>query len=157
MNGKGPDITFSGDYAAEMMAVSNFKKILIMLLGSAAQQTMGGKLDLKSEQEILMYMADIIIEIFNAESTLMRVQKIAENHHDKNIVIYNAILRTYIHDSTGKVTRQATDAIASFIAPDMQAAFISGLRKFTKYPLQNIKENRRIIADELVKAGTYCF
>ncbi len=157
MNGVAPDTIYTGEYALEMAAVANFKKILIMLLGSAAQQAIGGKLDLKAEQEILMNLADIIIEIFNAESTLMRVQKIAENHPEKNIAVYNTILRTYLHDSTGRVTKQATDAIGSFIAPEMQPAFISGLRKFTKYPLQNVKENRRVIAGALIKAGEYCF
>lgn len=157
MNGAAPDVIFQGEYATEWTAVNNFKKILIMLLGSAAQQAMSGKLDLKGEQELLMNLADIIIEIFNTESTLMRVQKIAENHPEKNLDVYNAILETLMHDATGRITKQATDAIASFIAPEMQPAFISGLRKFTKYPLQNIKEKRRKIAEELIKSAEYCF
>ncbi|MBC7885580.1 MAG: acyl-CoA dehydrogenase family protein [Saprospiraceae bacterium] len=155
MNGVVTGDVFSGDYITEQTAVSNFKKILIMLLGSAAQQAMGGQLNLKTEQEILINMADIIIEIFNAESTLMRVMKIEENYPDKDIDLYNAILRTHLHDSTNRVTKQATDAIASFIAPEMQSAFISGLRKFTKYPLQNVKENRRKIARAMISAGEY--
>jgi alkylation response protein AidB-like acyl-CoA dehydrogenase len=157
MNNTGIDLPFTGPYAAEQTAVANFKKILIMLLGSAAQQAMGGLLDLKTEQEVLINLSDIIIEIFNAESTLMRVMKISENHTDKDISIYNAILRTHMHDATGRVTKHATDAIASFIAADMQAAFISGLRKYTKYPLQNIKDNRRKIAATLIQSGAYCF
>jgi len=157
MNGVASGEVFTGNYAAEQTAVANFKKILIMLLGSAAQQAMGGQLNLKTEQEILMNLADIITEIFNAESTLMRVMKIAENYPDKDINIYNAILRTHLHDATNRVTKQATDAIASFIAPEMQGAFISGLRKFTKFPLQNVKENRRKIAGVLIAAGEYAF
>jgi len=157
MNGVASGEVFTGNYVAEQTAVANFKKILIMLLGSAAQQAMGGQLNLKTEQEILMNLADIITEIFNAESTLMRVMKIAENYPDKDINIYNAILRTHLHDATNRVTKQATDAIASFIAPEMQGAFISGLRKFTKFPLQNVKENRRKIAGVLIAAGEYAF
>ncbi len=155
MNGVVSGEVFTGHYAAEQTAVANFKKILIMLLGSAAQQAMGGQLNLKTEQEILMNLADIITEIFNAESTLMRVMKIAENYPDKDINLYHAILRTHLHDATNRITKQATDAIASFIAPEMQSAFISGLRKFTKYPLQNVKENRRKIAGVMIAAGEY--
>jgi len=155
MNGVSNGDVFTGEYALEQTAVTNFKKILIMLLGSAAQQAMSGQLNLKTEQEILMNLADIITEIFNAEGALMRVMKIAENYPDKDIELYNTILCTHLHDATGRVTRQATDAIASFIAPDMQGAFISGLRKYTKYPLQNVKENRRKIAGELIKSGGY--
>lgn len=155
MNGVAPAEVFTGEYAAEQQAVANFKKVLIMLLGSAAQQAMGGQLNLKTEQEILMNLADIITEIFNAEGALMRVMKIAESYPDKDISLYNAILRTHLHDATNRITKQATDAIASFIAPEMQGAFISGLRKFTKYPLQNVKENRRKIAGVLIAAGVY--
>lgn len=155
MNGVSGSEVFTGDYATEQQAVANFKKVLIMLLGTAAQQAMSGQLNLKTEQEILMNLADIIIEIFNAESTLMRVMKIAETCPDKDINLYNAILSTHLHDATSRVTKQATDAIASFVAPEMQGAFISGLRKFTKYPLQNVKENRRKIAGVLIAAGEY--
>lgn len=156
MNGSSPEFSFEGAYAQEWTAVYNFKKVLIMLLGSAAQQAMSGKLDLKGEQEILMNLADIIIEIFNTESTLMRVQKWLKIIL-KNIDVYNAILETLIYDATGRITKQATDAIASFIAPEMQAGFVSGLRKFTKYPLVNIKESRRKIAETLIQSGGYCF
>ena len=155
MNGVASSEVFVGDYAMEQQAVANFKKVLIMLLGTAAQQAMSGQLNLKTEQEILMNLADIITEIFNAESTLMRVMKIAASYPDKDIDLYNAILSTHLHDATSRVTKQATDAIASFVAPEMQAAFISGLRKFTKYPLQNVKENRRKIAGVLIAAGEY--
>jgi alkylation response protein AidB-like acyl-CoA dehydrogenase len=155
LNGVAIAEVFTGEYAAEKTAVANFKKILIMLLGSAAQQAMGGQLNLKTEQEILINLADIIVEIYNAESTLMRVMKISDNHPDRDISLYHAILRTHLHDATGRVSKQATDAIASFIAPEMQGAFISGLRKYTKYPLQNVKENRRKIAGVLIAAGEY--
>jgi alkylation response protein AidB-like acyl-CoA dehydrogenase len=148
-----PEIT--GSYSAEQQAVFNFKKILMMLLGTAAQQAMGGKLDLKTEQEILINLSDIIIEIFNAESTLMRIRKIAEYYPDKDMIVYDAIIKTYLHDASGRVTKHATDAIASFIDPDMQAAYISGLRKLTKYPLQNVKQNRRLIAETLISSGEY--
>lgn len=154
MNSTASEI-FTGDYAIEQLAVANFKKVLIMLLGTAAQQAMSGQLNLKTEQEILMNLADIITEIFNAEGTLMRVMKIAESYPNKDISLYNAILSTHLHDATSRVTKQATDAIASFVAPEMQGAFISGLRKFTKYPLQNVKENRRKIAGVLIAAGEY--
>lgn len=155
LNGVSANDTFTGPYAIEQQAVANFKKVLIMLLGTAAQQAMSGQLNLKTEQEILMNLADIIIEIFNAESVLMRVMKIADNHSSKDVNLYNDILHTHLHDATSRVTKQATDAIASFILPEMQGAFISGLRKYTKYPLQNIKDKRRNIASVLIASGEY--
>ncbi len=155
LNGVSAIDAFTGPYAIEQQAVANFKKVLIMLLGTAAQQAMTGQLNLKTEQEILMNLADIIIEIFNAESVLMRVMKIADNYPSKDINLYNDILHTHLHDANSRVIKQATDAIASFILPEMQGAFISGLRKYTKYPLQNIKDKRRNIASVLIASGEY--
>lgn len=142
MNGVAPNETFSGKYATEQQTLSNFKKVLIMLLGTAAQEAMSGKIDLKEEQEILMNLSDVIIEIFNVEGVLMRVMKIAEQYNSKPVEIYDAILKTLIHDSAARILKTGTDIVASFVAEALQPAFISGLRKFTKYPLQNIKENR---------------
>ncbi|MBK9255268.1 MAG: acyl-CoA dehydrogenase family protein [Saprospiraceae bacterium] len=156
MNGTTADVA-TGPFADEQNAVAGFKKVLIMLLGTAAQQAMSGSLDLKTEQEILMNLADIIIDIFNAESTLLRVQKIAENYPDKNIAIYTDILKTYIHDSNARVNKNAMDAIASFVDAGMQAGYVSGVRKFTKYPLQNVKQMRRNIAEVVIKANEYAF
>ncbi len=157
INGVAPDAIYTGVYAAEQQLVDNFKKALIMILGSAAQEAMSGKLDLKEEQEILMNLSDIIMDIFNAESTLMRVMKIAESYQQKPVGIYDTVLRTYLHDTAANIQKQGTDAIASFIAPEIQVAFLSGLRKFTKYPLQNVKENRRKIADFVIENRKYPF
>lgn len=125
-----------------------------MLLGTAAQMTMSNTLNLKKEQEILMNFADIIIDIFALESTVVRAGQHSFDDAEKQKVI-DAIVKTLAHDTNGKVVSNATDAIASFIEPSIQPMFISGLRKFTKYPLQNVKENRRLIADFTLKAGEY--
>lgn len=154
MNGVPSDETFEGKYAEELKAISNYKKALIMLLGTAAQMTMSNTLNLKKEQEILMNFADIIIDIFALESTVVRAGQHSFDDVEKQKVI-DAIVKTLAHDTNGKVVSNATDAIASFIEPSMQPMFISGLRKFTKYPLQNVKENRRLIADFTLKAGEY--
>lgn len=157
MNGVAPDVTYSGPYAGEQQIVDNFKKVLIMILGTAAQEAMSGKLDLKEEQEILMNLSDIIMDIFNAEGALMRVMKVAKNYPQKPIELYDAVLRTYLHDTASNILKYGTDAIASFIAPEIQPAFLSGIRKFTKYPLQNVKENRRKIAAYVLENKRYPF
>ncbi len=147
---------FSGAFQDEMAAMANMKKVLIMLLGMAAQSAMSGNLDLKEEQEVLMNMSDIIMDIYNAEGLLMRVQKLSEkpDYADK-MPVYNAILTTYFHDAVARTAKNGTDAIASFVDESMQPLLIAGLRKYSKYPLQNIKANRRLIAQSLIVAGEY--
>ena len=59
-------------YAAEMKLIRNLKKSILMVAGAAAQKLM---MKLESEQEILMNIADMAMEVFNAESGLLRAIK----------------------------------------------------------------------------------
>jgi alkylation response protein AidB-like acyl-CoA dehydrogenase len=154
MNSASQDVTNNSIYAAEIKAVKDLKKALIMLLGVAGQMAMSGQLNLREEQEVLMTLADIIIEIFNAESTLLRVKKLRADNNPE-ISIYEDILRCYLHDANLRVYKNAMDAIASFVDQSMQPALISGVRKYTKYPLQNVKELRRNIAVRMISENTY--
>ena len=50
-----------------------------------------------------------------------------------------------------------TGLLGSFIPASMQGAYLSGIRKYTKYSLQNVKVNRRVIADAVIERQGYCF
>lgn len=148
----------SGAYGEEIQALKDFKKIALMVAGGAAKMQMDGKLNLKDEQEILMNTADIMIEIFNAESLLLRVQKL-NNHTDKLVSqeVYDAMLQVFMADATAKIHKYATDAICSFADGDLLKTFLMGLKRFTKYPPVNVKEKRRLIADTMLGNNSYCF
>ncbi|MCP9236040.1 acyl-CoA dehydrogenase family protein [Lewinella sp. JB7] len=146
----------TGDYGEELKAVSDFKKLILMVAGAAAKQQMDGKLNLKSEQEILMNVADMLGDLLQAESTLMRVQKMRERGlGDQAPEVYDAALRTYLHDATFRMQKNATDAVASFVEGDLLRTFTMGIKRFTKYPPQNVKKLRRIVADTLIDANAY--
>lgn len=147
-----------GPYGEEERALADFKKIVLMTAGAAAKMQMDGKLNLKEEQEIVMNVADMIIEVFVAESLLLRVQKL-EGMDAKPAPqeIYDAILRTVFHDATGRIQKSATDALASFAEGDLLRTFMMGLKRFTKYPPANVRNTRRMVAARLIEAGEYCF
>lgn len=146
-----------GPYAEEQKAVADFKKIALMVAGAAVKMQMDGKLNLKEEQEILMNCADIMIDIFAVESMLLRVEKLAGMTKELPQELYDAMLRVYCHDLTAKINRQATDALASFAEGDLLRTFLMGLKRFTKYPPVNVKENRRFVAKILLEKGGWCF
>lgn len=148
----------SGAYAEEKQALKDFKKILLMVAGGVAKMQMDGKLNLKDEQEILMNTADIMVDIFNAESLLLRVEKL-NDISDKKIAqeTYDAILQVFLSDATARISKNATDAICSFAEGDLLKTFLMGLKRFTKYPPVNVKEKRRHIADTMLQHNGYCF
>jgi alkylation response protein AidB-like acyl-CoA dehydrogenase len=147
-----------GAYAEEIKAISDFKKIILMTAGGAAKMQMDGKLNLKDEQEILMNCADMMIDLFAAESMLLRIMKI-EQRSDmaQPKEVYEAMLQVFFHDVTARMSKNATDAIASFTEGDLLKTFLMGVKRYTKYPPVNVKTQRRVIAEALRGANGWCF
>ena len=59
----------------EKKLVANLKKAILMTAGAAVQKLM---MKIENEQEVLMNLADMAIETFNAESVLLRVMKMTD-------------------------------------------------------------------------------
>ena len=156
MEGAQVHKNFEGHYPEEQKALDAQKKTLIMLLGTAAQQAMSGSLDLKSEQEIVMNLADMVMEIYQNESVLLRSQKHA-GIVGREDSLYTAAVQTIFHQSNQKIMNLSMDLIGSFIPESMQTAYISGVRKYIKYPVRNVKENRRLLTAEVYNKKQYCF
>lgn len=144
-----------GPYAEERKAIKDFKKAVLMVAGAAAKLQMEGKLDLKNEQEIIMNVSDMLSDLFLAESLLLRVEKLAGMTGKVKQEVYDAILRVFIHDATLRMNKNGTDALASFAEGDLLRTMLMGLKRFTKYPAQNVKALRRLVADVLIDANEY--
>lgn len=155
-NGLDDNAEFTGNYIAEQKALHGYKKVLLMMLGTAAKLNMEQKIDLKDEQEIIMNISDIVMDIFNLESTLMRVSKVKDMDNAKaDMEVYEAILKTYFFDTNHRIYKTALDLVGSLIKEDQQGNFVAGIRKFTKYKIVNTKEMRRIIAAPSIEANEY--
>jgi len=146
-----------GEYGAERKAVKEFKKLILMVAGAAAKKQMDGELNLKNEQEIVLNIADMMIVLFEAESTLLRVERLAQSAQRKvDQSIYDAILRTYLTDANAQLNKLATDALVSFAEGDLLRTLLMGVKRFTKYTPTNVKVARRAIAKTLIEANEYC-
>jgi len=147
-----------GEYAAEKKAVKDFKKAILMVSGAAVKMQMDGKINLKAEQEVLMNIADMMIDCFNAESMLLRVEKLSSSDNKKcDQEIYDAALKVFINDATDRLRKSAKDAIASFAEEDLIKTFVLGLKRFTAYPPVNVKALRRKVADKVIAENDYPF
>lgn len=143
----------STPFATEMKQVENFKKALLLCAGAAVQKLMT-KLD--KEQEILMYLADIAIDTFQAECVLLRTMKMHQNQHEMAPIAL-AITKTFITDAADRIHHASKNAINSFAEGDEQRMMLMGVKRFTKTDNYNTKTARRQIADMLLEKGHYWF
>ena len=149
-----PDFsTDDAPFAAEQKVVDNFKKAILMCAGGAAQKLM---MQLESEQEILMNLADMVIDTFQAESVLLRAMKMKQAGNDKATLALD-IARTFIYDAADRINHAGKNAINSFADGDEQRMMLMGLKRFTKADNFNTKDARRRIAARLIDAEAYCF
>lgn len=138
-------------FAAELKVVENFKKAILMCAGAAAQQLM---MQLEHEQEILMNLADMAIDTFQAESVLLRAMKMADKK-DPNAGVAADIARTFIYDAADRINHAGKAAVNSFAAGDTQRMMLMGIKRFTKAASFNTKDARRRIAEKVIEAERY--
>lgn len=141
-------------FAKERKLVANLKKAILMTSGAAVQKLM---MKIESEQEVLMNIADMAIETFNAESVLLRVIKMVEQKGEAACQDHLDIMRTYLYNAADKVNKSGKDAVNSFADGDEQRMILMGLKRFTKAEPFNSKDARRRIADKMIAEGSYCF
>jgi alkylation response protein AidB-like acyl-CoA dehydrogenase len=143
-----------GLFIKEKQLIANFKKAILLTAGAAVQKLMT-KLD--KEQEILMDIADMAIETFNAESVLLRVMKIIDQRGEANSQLYTNIMHTYLYDAADRINKSGKDAVNAFAEGDEQRMILMGLKRFTKAEPFNSKEARRVIADKMIAENKYCY
>jgi hypothetical protein len=109
----------------------------------------------ESEQEILMNIADMAIETFNAESALLRTMKLVDKQGEAACSFELDITRTYIYDAADKLNKYGKDTINAFATGDEQRMMLLGLKRFTKVDPFNSKEAKRRIAAKLINENKY--
>ena len=144
----------TGVFVKEKKALSNMKKAGLMVAGAAAQKFM---LKLSDEQEILMNLADMLIEAYIAESTLLRVEKLIGQRGETETSIYKDMALIYLHFAIEKAASCGKQAITSFAEGDELRLMLMGLKRFTKIDPYNLKEARRRVANYVIEKGEYPF
>lgn len=146
---------YSELFAEEKEMIGKLKKAFLMVAGAAVQKY--GP-DLDAHQQMLMAAADILIEIYMAESVILRTEKLAKNKGAENVKEQIAMAQLYLYKAVDVVNAKGKEGIASFAEGDEQRMMLMGLRRFTKYNnLPNVIELREIIAARIVNENTYPF
>ena len=143
-----------GLFIAEKKVIRNLKKAALMVAGAAVQKFM---MNLSNEQEILMNVADMAIEIYVAESVLLRVEKLIGIKGEEAVALQKQMALVYLHEAVEKVNNAGRSAITSFAEGDELRGMLMGLKRFTKIEPMNLKDARRQIADAMIAEGKYIF
>lgn len=141
-------------FATEKKVIKNLKKAALMVAGAAVQKFM---MKLSDEQEIIMSLADMVIEIYVAESVLLRVEKRIEQLGADANSLHKDIALIYLNRAVERVNNAGRAAITSFAESDELRVMLMGLKRFTKIEPMNLKDARRRIANELIAKNDYVF
>lgn len=142
-------------FAEEKEMIAKLKKVFLMVAGSAVQK-FGPQLE--DHQQLLLASADILIEIYMAESTILRAEKNAKRFGEDSQKEQIAMAKLYLYHAVDIINTSAKEGIVSFVEGDEQRMMLMGLKRFTKYQNQpNVVELRNTIADKVIEENKYCF
>lgn len=140
-------------FAEEKELIVKLKKAFLMVAGSAVQKY-GPALD--EHQQLLMAAADILIEIYMAESVILRTEKLAKSKGQAAVKEQIAMAQLYLYHAVDLVNTKGKEGIASFAEGDEQRMMLMGLKRFTKYNnLPNVVALRETIAAKIVAENGY--
>lgn len=145
----------TGEYFDEKYACfNNIRKAILLMLGRA-YETLGKQYG--TEQEVVMNISDMIIQLYGAESAVLRVQKMQGIVGDDLIKYYKDMIDCYVWDATQNVFRSGMDIIAVIAQGNEYTKLQKALRCLTSVKPFNHKDARRRIADKLIEKNKYCF
>jgi alkylation response protein AidB-like acyl-CoA dehydrogenase len=130
----------------ERRSVAAMKKTALMVLGTA-MQTYGEKLT--DQQEVLTLAADVMIDVFAAESVLLRASQPGVS------TLAIAAAEVYITDAAARVEVAARSALAAMAEGDTLRTLLAALRRVLKTTPVNTVARRRQIADVIVERKAY--
>ena len=125
-----------------------------MCAGKAAQHF---AMTIEREQEVLMNLADMIIEAYTAESAILRAEKLSTKNGEEATEHQITMSKLFLYSSIKNCQKAGEEVILSFAEGDEQRMLLMGLKRFTKGYTLNPKEMRRSVASKLIEENKYCF
>jgi len=142
-------------FTEEKEILAKLKKAFLMIAGKAVQ-TFTTKL--ANQQQIVLAAADILIQIYMAESALLKTEKLVKEFSEKECESQIAMAKVNLYNATEIIATKGKEAIISFTKDDEQRMMLMGLKRFTKYVnYPNVIKLRNLIADKIIAENKYCF
>lgn len=141
-------------FSEEKMVLKNFKKAILLVAGFATEK-LGNRIS--EEQEIMMNISDMIIDTYMFESALLKTEKLVNKDGEKTHKEKIAICINYLHHTANKINQNGKEAIYAMTNGDEQTILLLALKRFTKVRAINLKEQRRVIAKQVIDENKYCY
>ncbi|MFN2532342.1 MAG: acyl-CoA dehydrogenase family protein [Pyrinomonadaceae bacterium] len=140
--------------AVEQKLVTNAKKVALMMLGTAVQKYM---MKLADQQEVLLGIADVIMDTYAMETAILRARKLAQARGEDAAARYVDITRVFCNDAVERIETRAKNTLAGMAEGDELRTLLAALRRFTKLQPMNTIAARQRIADHLIVANKWAF
>lgn len=146
---------YSAPLSQEKAIIKNLKKVFLMVAGAGIQK-FGPKIE--EHQQLMLNAADILIEIYMAESAILRTEKNIQRFGEESQKHQIEMSQLYLYNAVEIISKSAKSGIISFADGDEQRMMLMGLKRFTKYTnYPNVAALRNNIAAKVNKENTYCF
>ncbi len=144
---------FSAPLSQEKHVLKNLKKVFLMIAGAGVQKY---GTELEEHQQLLLAVADILIEVYMAESAVLRAEKNVGIYGAEAQAYQVALSQLYLYQAVEKITTKGREAILGFTEGDEQKALLMGLKRYTKYfEYPNVIELRNKVADKIAEENGY--
>ncbi|MBJ6723888.1 acyl-CoA dehydrogenase family protein [Geomesophilobacter sediminis] len=141
-------------FAAEKRAVANLKQAFLVVAGNAAQRYQA---KIREEQELLLALADMVLNIFAMESALLRGEKMLQGASEAKRDAVAAAVTVCTFEGNEKVAKAAKKAAFYAAEGDTLTMILSGIRRYTKYLPANLLQAKRTLANAALEAERYVF
>ena len=143
-----------GVLAAEQKLTKNAKKVALMTLGTAAQKYM---MALAEQQEVLLGVADIIMDTYAMESAILRTYKLINASGEEAAARNVDMTRVFCNDAMERIEVNAKNTLAAMAEGDELRTLLAALRRFTKLTPMNTVAARQRIAKVLIEANKWAY
>ncbi len=142
-------------FSEEKSIIANLKKLFLMVAGAALQKY--GE-EIEKHQQLMLAASDILIQIYLAESAILRAEKLAKKEGEHQVKEQIAMAKLNLFHAIDIIETAGKHSIISFSSGDEQRMMLMGLKRYIKYVnMPNIIELRNIIASKVIKENNYCF
>lgn len=146
---------YSELFAEEKEMIAKLKKAFLMIAGKSVE-TYG--MELESHQQLILAAAEVMIEIYMAESAMLKAEKVAKMTSEKEAEGQINLAKLCLYNAVNKISEKGKEAIIYFAGGDEQRMMLMGLKRFTKYTNNpNAIALRKAIAAKVIEENKYCF